>query len=535
MLMKRVSTFLTVILLLVWLILFLPTSLGGSTSYIIVSGISMEPRLVTGDLVVLRKSDNYQLGDVIAYQVQNRNVVHRIVGGNAVDGFVTRGDNKQEDDPWFPKPDQILGKEWFFIPAAGKNINGLRSPQGLTALAGLAILVFWDEIFPEKKKNRRRKRMRSMSNTGSTSFQLPSPAWLADLNQSAQRKRLISWLMPLTLTLLGFGLIFLLFAIISYLRPTSQLEPVMKTLYERQVRYQYTVHTKPSPLYSSKVIGPIGPETDPLAEIPPIVSEYVDSIVIDMDLSLLGPIQAEISGEIKPVLQIQVGQEWHQNFSLGEPVQITGTATQAQFTLKMSQLREWVGFIEEQLGYGPSSYQVIITPAITLAGKVDGEAFTDAYASPFAMTFRTSQIQMEPELERVESLIIDKFESREQAFRLGNWSLPVVQAQIISLIGMILFLPAGVLLAGLLYLWLRNDEMFKLRLRYGSMLIPIANMEDQAFREIQVASMKDLARLAQRDGGVIFYRDLSETKHQFFIPDGQILYTYLVTEGKEQR
>ncbi|MFP4150063.1 MAG: S24/S26 family peptidase, partial [Nitriliruptoraceae bacterium] len=44
-----------------------PTSLGGSADYVIVDGRSMEPTYRDGDLVITRVAEEYQPGDVIAY------------------------------------------------------------------------------------------------------------------------------------------------------------------------------------------------------------------------------------------------------------------------------------------------------------------------------------------------------------------------------------------------------------------------------------------------------------------------------------
>ena len=58
--MGRLATaFVTVLLVIFWLV-FAPTSLGGRAAYVIVSGISMEPLYHRGDLVVLRQTGGDQ-------------------------------------------------------------------------------------------------------------------------------------------------------------------------------------------------------------------------------------------------------------------------------------------------------------------------------------------------------------------------------------------------------------------------------------------------------------------------------------------
>ena len=144
-------------MLAAWFFLARPAILGGSTSYILVAGQSMEPSLYTGDLAVLRRQAAYVPGDVIAYQVPGGVIIHRIVpGGNAQDGYVTQGDNRDTKDGWRPKPSSIGGKMVLHVPKVGFGIALLRQPQNLPVVAGLMgfLMVFGGK---RKKPVRRSK------------------------------------------------------------------------------------------------------------------------------------------------------------------------------------------------------------------------------------------------------------------------------------------------------------------------------------------------------------------------------------------
>ena len=132
----------TVVFLAVWFLLFRPTFLGGPASYIIVSGISMEPTLYTGDLAVLHKQDSYAPGDIVAFRAAGSGmVIHRIIGDSAEEGYLIQGDNKAEPDPWHPTPDDVLGKMWLQLPRAGNLFHMLREPLNLGLLVGGLILA----------------------------------------------------------------------------------------------------------------------------------------------------------------------------------------------------------------------------------------------------------------------------------------------------------------------------------------------------------------------------------------------------------
>lgn len=146
-----------VLALLVLVLVFRPTSLGGFTSYIFVSGVSMEPTMHTGDLAILVPADTYRVGDIVAYhpaQAPTGTIIHRITGGDAASGFVIRGDNRTTDDFDRPMPSELLGRSVVCIPSAGWLLETIRNPIVLGAIAALlAVFLAWEYV-PGLKKSR---------------------------------------------------------------------------------------------------------------------------------------------------------------------------------------------------------------------------------------------------------------------------------------------------------------------------------------------------------------------------------------------
>jgi signal peptidase len=145
----KVASFgISVAVLAAWWILLRPLALGGPASYVVIRGDSMLPGYTTGDLVVMHAADTYAIGDVVGYHVpagelgQGLLVVHRIVGGDAVTGFVLQGDNNPAPDPWLPTPDLIDGTPWIAVPGLGRLVSFLHQPAALAALA-VSLLVGW--------------------------------------------------------------------------------------------------------------------------------------------------------------------------------------------------------------------------------------------------------------------------------------------------------------------------------------------------------------------------------------------------------
>ncbi|MGZ4481605.1 MAG: signal peptidase I, partial [Gaiellales bacterium] len=110
-----------------WLFLA-PTRIGGSTTYVITSGVSMEPRFHTGDLAIVRPATHYRVGMVVAYHSSLLKVVvlHRVVAIH--DGRYTfKGDNNNFLDPVHPTRSHIIGALWVQVPHGGRVLKALHS------------------------------------------------------------------------------------------------------------------------------------------------------------------------------------------------------------------------------------------------------------------------------------------------------------------------------------------------------------------------------------------------------------------------
>ncbi len=143
--------------LVVWAALA-PPRLGGSTSYVITTGISMLPRYHAGDLVLLRHESTYRVGEVAGYHNGQLGVtvMHRII---AIDQghYVFKGDNNDFIDSYQPTASQIVGAEWVHLPGWGNFLLALRAPVvGAVLLALMWLWLWWPRSRSRLQRRRRR-------------------------------------------------------------------------------------------------------------------------------------------------------------------------------------------------------------------------------------------------------------------------------------------------------------------------------------------------------------------------------------------
>lgn len=143
---RRTLSFLGWGLFVALVIALWPTALGGPTSFVIVTGKSMEPTLYQGDLVMLR-TGTYEVGDVVSYQPfegDSARVVHRIIEIEDDGTLVLQGDNNGFIDPFAPTKEDVTGKMVLSIPKVGKAAGFLGQPLvwGSLLVIAAALLVY---------------------------------------------------------------------------------------------------------------------------------------------------------------------------------------------------------------------------------------------------------------------------------------------------------------------------------------------------------------------------------------------------------
>ena len=156
--MKKIIKVIITLALIPLAIYFWPTSFGGDTSFILVSGQSMHPTILDGSLVIAKQSLPYQVGDIIAFYSQENkiNIVHRIIEITGNDSFITKGDNNNKPDPGAYTNEDIFGEVVFATPYVGSLLELLRNP--IVLLFSAVILVAIQMI--QKNRKEKKEKMR---------------------------------------------------------------------------------------------------------------------------------------------------------------------------------------------------------------------------------------------------------------------------------------------------------------------------------------------------------------------------------------
>lgn len=108
----------------------LPMPFG--TGFAVVLSGSMEPTLHVNDLLVVRRSDQYNVGDIVVYQSGYELIVHRVIAADG-DTLVTRGDANNAADPPIDVS-AVKGVVAARVPVLGTVVSALKTPTGILVL-----------------------------------------------------------------------------------------------------------------------------------------------------------------------------------------------------------------------------------------------------------------------------------------------------------------------------------------------------------------------------------------------------------------
>ena len=125
-------------------------SLFGHSIVTVLSG-SMEPAFSPGDMLVIRKQQEYGVGEVVTYAEQGSFITHRIIEAEG-DSYLTQGDANNGPDSSRIHKEDIYGAVWLVIPAAGNVVLFLKSPFGLLVMIALFLVLTEMSFWWEKRK-----------------------------------------------------------------------------------------------------------------------------------------------------------------------------------------------------------------------------------------------------------------------------------------------------------------------------------------------------------------------------------------------
>ncbi len=499
-------------LAMIW-VMFIPVQFGGWAAYLIVSGVSMEPTLHTGDLVILHQTDSYEIGDIAAYYypIADGIVIHRIIGQQE-NRFILLGDNKPKVDPYQPSQAEMIGKYIIHIPGLGLMINqakslGLLSTTTLIILLGLLLIA---PLLISRVKPKQRDR----------SFKQKGKSEMKTFNLSQINRA------DFTFFLVILALAAAILAYFGFKQPLTQTV-------SNDISYQQTG------TFNYSAVAPPGIyNADKLQTGEPIFRQLITQFRVDFDYQLTSAAAGDVAGTYRLSAEISHQNGWNRTIELTPQTPFQGPDFTISSGVDISQIQLLLDNIEQQTGLQNQHYTLAIVPQISISGFLADQPFQDNFAPPLAFNFDAAQLQLanhgsnnpnvppQDPLKPSQSGTINHADEAPNIISILGLSLTVATIRQIAIAGLIMAIAGLIAFAWLLFRAKQSDQAAQIELKYNSHLINIQNPGLNPNQEIiEVTAIDDLVRLAERDGCMILhYRDGSQ--HQYFIKTDTLTYRY---------
>jgi signal peptidase I len=483
--------------------LFLPSSLGGSTTYVSTFGTSMEPGFTAGDLAILRPADAYRVGDVVAYDSTDlaTTVMHRIVDGNP-DGFVMQGDNNSWLDEETPSSTEVMGRLWLHVPQGGKAIAALRSPGVLALIAVAVVVVLLSARKPRGSRSRPRRREPRRPHVYAT-----------PIRARARQAGLGAGVAAVLAAAGGSALL---------LMPDTQTDsrPLQVT---QQGRFAYSGTAVPGATYPSGTI-----ETGD-----PVWTRLTNGLTVSFQDVVTGA--AAVDGTVRLDVTVTAPDDWSAVLTSGAAVPlIDGTAT-ASVAVDPTGASALIGRHYQEIGASAGAATVTVIPVVDASGTVGGVPFTADSPAGLAFTLDETALRLAGDTAALAPTVhtavtVDALAPR--SFVLGRVTVPVDVARIAA--GVVL---AVALLVLGLSAWIgrpvSGSAVDRLLVRHAGRILPVSRFTPGAM-VVDVADADALARVAERLDSLVLHH-AEPDGDTFAVRDGETTYRYVIRSASAQR
>jgi signal peptidase I len=502
-----------------------PPQLGGSTSYVITHGISMEPTFHAGDLALIRPADHYRVGEVVAYHSTLLHVValHRII---AIHGgrYVFKGDNNSFVDPTHPTRSELVGALWVHIPRGGVLFHVLHSPIVAAVLCGFVALLLLGTGQTKRRRDRRRNRGNGSARQGASP--VTSSERGAPLGVSARS------------LLIGVAAVAVACAVVA---AYAQTRPAVKRV-THQVHYtqdgRITYH-------ATARTGPVYPHGT-LATGDPIFLQLVHRVGINVAYRFGADAPARVRGTQRVLLQLTGPNGWTRQIALSPLRHFTGAAISTPATIDLRAVQALLDEVQSATGISAAGASLGIVMKVHVTGTVAGQPVNATFtpvasfqlqplelvpggtAPPAAGAGSSSVPSTQTGLTPSAQGKVTTVSSVPNTFTLAGHTLSYTTIAWFALSGLLL---AGALAAFLVVLLKRNqafDEAARIRARYGHLLVPILVGEDLGWPPVDVTSFKALARLAESAGQLVLHHR-ADAVDTYLVNDNGTVYRYQIT------
>ena len=260
----------------------------------------------------------------------------------------------------------------------------------------------------------------------------------------------------------------------------------------------------------------------------PIYTALVKSLEVDFSYALTGAEQTNLQGQISADLLVRPSGSpgWSNTSHLMPETPFSGATANGSAVIDLTPIKTTIDQIEKETNYKAGKYDLMIVPHVTISGDANGRPVNETYSAPLTFTYDKTTITPPADQQASQPSTVVTRSTRTNHVNALVTTLSVSQGRAVGGLLALAAVATALAFGAVVFLGLGRGKAVQLLARHGVKLVPVDENEELAVQRVRVSSLDSLAKLAQRDGNMIFSQ-LRDDDELLFIPDGSVTYEYV--------
>jgi hypothetical protein len=273
----------------------------------------------------------------------------------------------------------------------------------------------------------------------------------------------------------------------------------------------------------------------------PVFRQLINQVTIKFDYRLVSDMPGDLEGTYRLLAEISHDNGWQWTVELQPETAFGGNTFSAVGTIDLAQLQTLIDSVEQQTGLQRQQYTLAVGPEVKLSGTMAGQSLQDQFSPRLAFLLDELQLQLAGDVRASEDPLtpsqiglLQRPRTKPNAISILGLQISVLTARLIAAVGLTLSLGCSLALGVFAYRSRQADEASRIRSKYGSLLITVRDINwlDRDSRVIEVSTIDDLAKIAERDGRMILHYARGSRRH-YFVQSDHVSYRYQYPEHHE--
>jgi EAL domain-containing protein (putative c-di-GMP-specific phosphodiesterase class I) len=270
----------------------------------------------------------------------------------------------------------------------------------------------------------------------------------------------------------------------------------------------------------------------------PVFSKLTCFLNLQFDYALAGDDLQEITGTHQLTAQIiETNSGWQRTIRLEPESPFRGNTFTTLNMINLCQVEKIVAAMEQKTEFQSIFYSLVITPSVTVTGKVYGRELQDVFDPRLVLQFdqvhfflaRTDPLLGDP-LNPSETGILAGFRTEPNTLPLLGKELLITHLRNYAKYGLVVSLAGILLLVSVISIVMSRSKQSLVKLKYSAMLVDINDRTlELSSPAIDVVTIDDLAKLAERHNSLILHETHGMT-HHYLVQGDRITYRFILDE-----